>query len=267
MRLSTFFTSTTLAAGLVSAAPSWVERRASPKLLICSDSTTANYAVESVLQGWGYYLNNYTTLDVRNLARNGRSTRSFINEGLWSSLLASTASGDYVLIEMGHNDDGDPTAVGTTAADRATLPGIGEDTQVVTTTSGAEETVHTFGWYLRKMITDVRAKGATPILSGMVNRNYWDGDTLRADWPFADYAEQVATAAGVEYIDHTNYSVALFQSFGPTTAKTYYPNDNTHTNWDGAKLNTQTFVQSVKSLNAIVEASGLSSRSSAGDHP
>ncbi|KAH6949728.1 SGNH hydrolase-type esterase domain-containing protein, partial [Ilyonectria sp. MPI-CAGE-AT-0026] len=163
-----------------------------------------------------------------------------------SSLLASTASGNYVLIEMGHNEDRDPTAAGTLAADRATLPGIGEDTKVVTTTSGANETVHTFGWYLRKMIADVRAKGATPIISGMVNRNYWNGDTLQDDWSFADYAEQVATAAGVEYIDYTKYSVALFQSLSPMEAKTYYPNDNTHTNWDGAKLNTQTFVQAVK---------------------
>lgn len=52
--------------------------------------------------------------------------------------------------------------------------------------------------------------------------------------------------AGVEYIDHTKYSVALFESLSPTEAKTYYPNDNTHTNWDGAKLNTRTFARGVK---------------------
>ncbi|KAL9942794.1 hypothetical protein D7B24_007313 [Verticillium nonalfalfae] len=246
MLLSVLLATAALAPSFALAAPLSVEPRATTKILISSDSTTANYATGNALQGWGYYLNTYTTLDVRNLARNGRSTRSFINEGLWSSLLASTAQGDYVLIEMGHNDDGDPTAVGTTAADRATLPGIGEETKVVTTSTGAKETVHTFGWYLRKMIADVKAKGATPIISGMVNRNYWNGNTLRTDWPFATYAQQVAKAAGVEYLDHTKYSVALFQSFGPTKAKTYFPNDNTHTNWDGAKLNTQTFVRSVK---------------------
>ncbi|CRK40592.1 hypothetical protein BN1708_016812 [Verticillium longisporum] len=92
----------------------------------------------------------------------------------------------------------------------------------------------------------VKAKGAMPIISGMVNRNYWNSNTLRTDWPFATYAQQVGKAAGIEYLDHTKYSVALFQSFGPTKAKTYFPNDNTHTNWDGAKLNTQTFVRSVK---------------------
>lgn len=192
---------------------------------------------------WGYYIGNYTTLSISNLARNGRSTRSFINEGLWSSLLSSTSSGDYVLIEMGHNDDGDPT---TDDDDRATLPGIGNNSVTVTTSSGASETVYSFGWYLRKMIVDVRAKSATPILSGMVNRNYWSGETLQSDWPFADYAAQVAAQTAVQYVDHTKYSVAKFQAMGSTKAKTYFPNDNTHTNWDGANINAQTFVQAVK---------------------
>lgn len=96
--------------------------------------------------------------------------------------------GDYVLIEMGHNDDVDPT---TDTKDRGTLAGIGENTVTVTTSTGATEVVHSFGWYLRKMIVDVKAKGGKPILSGMVNRNYWTGETLQSKWLFADYAQQV----------------------------------------------------------------------------
>lgn len=45
--------------------------------------------------------------------------------------------------------------------------------------------------YLRSMIVDVKAKGGVPILSGMVNRNYWTGEVLQSQWPFADYAQQV----------------------------------------------------------------------------
>jgi rhamnogalacturonan acetylesterase len=89
---------------------------------------------------------------------------------------------------MGHNDDGDPT---TDTADRATLSGIGENTVTVTTSKGTTEVVHSFGWYLRKMIADVRAKGGIPLISGMVNRNYWSGNTLQSAWPFATYAQQV----------------------------------------------------------------------------
>jgi rhamnogalacturonan acetylesterase len=142
---------------------------------------------------------------------------------------------------MGHNDDGDPTT-----SDQATLPGIANNSEVVTTTTGTTETVYSFGWYLRKMIVDVRAKGAVPVLSGMVNRNYWTGEVLQADWPFADYAAQVAAQVAVEYVDHTAYSVARWQEMGSVKAKTYFPNDNTHTNWPGAEINTETFVRAVQ---------------------
>ncbi|PQE15237.1 rhamnogalacturonan acetylesterase protein [Rutstroemia sp. NJR-2017a WRK4] len=207
--------------------------QAATKVLICSDSTTANYDPATTnLQGWGYYIHNYLSIGVSNLARNGRSTRSFINEGRWASLLNSTNAGDYVIIEMGHNDDGDPT---TDTADRATLPGIGNDSVVVTTSTGASETVYSFGWYLRKMIADVKAKDATPILSGMVPRNYWTGNTLQSTWPFAVYAQEVAAQTSVAYVDHTKYAVNRWQALGPTVAKTYYPNDNTHTNPAGAQ--------------------------------
>ncbi|KAH6615153.1 rhamnogalacturonan acetylesterase [Boeremia exigua] len=236
----------------VSAAPA--AAAATPKVLICSDSTTANYAEGSVLQGWGYYLKNYLTIGVSNLAVNGRSTRSFINEGKWKSLLASTNAGDFVIIEMGHNDDTDPT---TDTKDRGTLSGSGEETVVVTTSTGAKETVHTFGWYLRKMIADVKAKNATPIISGMVPRNSWKGTTFKADWPFATTAKEVAQKAGVQYVDHTKYSVAAFQALGSTKTKTYFPNDNTHTNPAGAQINTKTFAQSVKCGSKITLASYL----------
>lgn len=82
---------------------------ATPKLLICSDSTTANYSLTSPLQGWGFHIGSYLSIPVLNLAVNGRSTRSFIAEGKWQALLDKTIAGDIVLIEMGHNDDSDPT--------------------------------------------------------------------------------------------------------------------------------------------------------------
>lgn len=247
----------TLAAA-VPAAPASAAAAAPPKVLICSDSTTANYADGSVLQGytphppcafsanpnsWGFYLHNYLTIGVSNLAVNGRSTRSFINEGKWAALLAATNAGDVVVIEMGHNDDTDPT---TDSKDRGTLPGAGNETVTVATSAGAAETVHTFGWYLRAMIADVRAKHAVPLLSGMVPRNYWTGNTLQSAWPFADTAEQVAAAADVQFVDHTAYAVAALQALGPVAAKTYFPSDNTHTDPAGAQINTEAFVRGVK---------------------
>jgi len=216
---------------------------ATPKLLICSDSTTANYT-SGDLQGWGYYIHDYLSINVINLARNGRSTRSFINDGLWAALLAQTSSSDIVVIEMGHNDDGDPT---TDTDERAVLPGILNNTVAVTLANGTTETVHSFGWYLRKMIVDVRVKSAVPVLSGMVPRNYWTGNTLQSDWPFADYAKQVATQTAIEYVDHTKYSVNRWQALGSTKAATYYPDSqSTHTDAAGAVINAEAFVTAVQ---------------------
>lgn len=145
-------------------------------------------------------MHNFFNLNITNLARGGRSTRSFINEGLWAALLERVVPGEgtFVIIEMGHNDDGNPT---TDVDDRATLPGIGNESVVVASnvTGGAPETVYTFGHYLRKMIHDVRQADGIPMLSGMVPRMYWKGDVLQHDWPFADYAREVCVNVDINW--------------------------------------------------------------------
>jgi rhamnogalacturonan acetylesterase len=70
-------------------------------------------------QGWGQYLAQYLTLPVVNLAIAGRSSRSYTDEGRFTTLINSAKAGDYVVIEFGHNDgssgsvdNGRQTAVG-----------------------------------------------------------------------------------------------------------------------------------------------------------
>ena len=158
-----------------------------PKLLIASDSTTANYD-GGPLQGWGRYIGEYVSLSVMNLAKNGRSTRSFRAEGLWNNLLSLTAPGDFVIIEMGHNDDGDPTRTNDTRAIRKTLPGTGGESVPVIVGRNRTEIVHTFGWYLKQMIIDVRDRSGIPIISSMTPRNNWDNKTatLQTNYNFRD---------------------------------------------------------------------------------
>ncbi|TID14388.1 rhamnogalacturonan acetylesterase [Venturia nashicola] len=214
---------------------------ATPKILICSDSTTANYA-SGPLQGWGFHLPAYVSIPVKNLAVNGRSLRSFIDEGKWKGLIDQTAPGDLVVLEMGHNDDSDlsnPRYGG-----RATLPGLGMETKSVKTGTGTE-VVHTFGWYLRTMIADVEKKQAIPIVSGMVPRNNWVGGKLTTVRPFTETARQVAAAAKLVFVDHTKFSATALQKLGPVGAKKLFPLDNTHTNDAGAILNAETFIQAV----------------------
>ena len=95
--------------------------------------------------------------------------------------------------------------------------------------------MHTFGWYLREMIDDVRAKHGIPIISGPLPQNNFRGKTFQTDWPFARDAEAVAKQKSVEYIDHTKYTVDRFQALGSSVVNKYFPEDHTHTNDAGAR--------------------------------
>jgi rhamnogalacturonan acetylesterase len=68
----------------------------------------------------------------------GRSSRTFIKEGAWESALAAIKPGDFVLIQMGHNDGG---AVEAEQKSRGTLKGTGEETKTLTWPDGSVEVV------------------------------------------------------------------------------------------------------------------------------
>lgn len=83
------------------------------------DSTMADYAENTTrTRGWGEMFQEFFTDDVEviNYARGGRSTRSFINEGLWDKVKANIQKGDYVLIQFAHNDEKGAAHTATTAA-------------------------------------------------------------------------------------------------------------------------------------------------------
>ncbi len=89
--------------------------------------------------------------------------------------------GDYVIIQMGHNDGGTTTPQ-TDVKARASYKGLGDETadyplpKPFTTgpiAGQTTETIHTYGWYMRKYIADTRAKHATPILLSLTIRNIW----------------------------------------------------------------------------------------------
>jgi rhamnogalacturonan acetylesterase len=125
-----------------------------PTLFVIGDSTANNNANGGL--GWADPFVNYfdtSKLNVVNRARAGRSSRTFITEGLWDKVLNDMKTGDFVLIQFGHNDGGPLD----TERARGSLPGTGEETKEITTASGAKEVVHTYGWYLRKFIVEAKA--------------------------------------------------------------------------------------------------------------
>ncbi|KAH8834781.1 SGNH hydrolase-type esterase domain-containing protein [Flagelloscypha sp. PMI_526] len=133
-------------------------------LYLVGDSTMAKHSTSEGIQGWGEKIGAYLTgITIVNKAVSGRSARSYTREGKWAAVAALLAKGDYVVIEFGHNDGGDPATY-----DTASVYGEGTDTVTVTLSDGTVETVYTWPTYVGWMIDDAVAKGATPIISSQL---------------------------------------------------------------------------------------------------
>ncbi len=144
--------------------------RAFPMLFIVGDSTVHNPGRGE--RGWGDVIGkNFDTNKIRveNHALGGRSSRTFITQGYWDMVLAAAKPGDFLIVQLGHNDGGalNEEAPGSKYPLRArgTIRGLGEETQEIDNVlTKQHEVVHTYGWYLRKYVSDARAHGMTPIL-------------------------------------------------------------------------------------------------------
>ncbi len=215
-----------------------------PSLFVIGDSTANNNANGGL--GWGDPFKAYfdtSKINVVNRARAGRSSRTFFTEGLWDKVLNEIKAGDVVLIQFGHNDGGSidqPPA-------RGSVPGLGEETKVVTKTDGSQETVHTFGWYMRKYVADVKAKGATPVILSLTVRNIWkDGKVERGSGQFSAWATTIAQYGQVEFIDLTNIIADRYEQLGEEKIKEFFPKDHTHTGPEAADLNASLVVAGLK---------------------
>ncbi len=227
-----------------------------PALFVAGDSTAARNGDPDV-QGWGVPFADYfdaNQVTVVNRARGGRSSRTFVTEGLWDKLLAEVRPGDVVLIQFGHNDGGainaEPTGSTRPLRARGSLPGLGEETEVIDNIlTHKVELVHTFGWYLRKMVADVRARSATPVLLSPTARNLWkEGKVERGNGAYRRWARDVAQAEGVAFVDVSRILADDFQSRGPEATQAFFTRDHTHTNDAGANHTAAAVVAGLKGL-------------------
>jgi lysophospholipase L1-like esterase len=226
-----------------------VQRPADPKLptlFVVGDSTANNNA--NGARGWGDPFAAFfdtSKINVLNRARAGRSSRTFLTEGLWDKVLQDLKAGDFVLIQFGHNDGG-PLDTGRA---RGSLPGLGEETKEVTMPDGRKEVVHTFGWYNRRFIADVKAKGATPIILSLTVRNIWkDGRVERGSGKFREWAEELARTEGVRFVDVTSIVADKYEALGEEKVKPLFGPDHTHTSPAGAEFNAAAVVAGLKGL-------------------
>jgi len=212
-----------------------------PVLYLIGDSTVRNGdgLGRNGQWGWGTLLHHFVDtgkLAIRNYAIGGRSSRTFITEGRWTRVLESIKPGDYILIQFGHNDAG---PLDDTARARGTIRGIGHDSiRVYNPIRKVEETVYTYGHYLRKYVREARAAGGLPIICSPIPRNDWkDGKVIRSDSSYGRWAAEIAKEEGTGFI-HLNHLVAeAYEQLGADKVKTFFPADHTHTDSAGAALN------------------------------
>ncbi|MEI5523253.1 rhamnogalacturonan acetylesterase [Streptomyces brasiliscabiei] len=204
------------ATGTASAAPA----RRTRTVFIAGDSTAAQkYADAAPETGWGMALPFFLGkgLAVSNHAVNGRSSKSFIDEGRLDVILGAIRPGDFLVIQFGHNDSkiADPA--------RYTEPWT------------------TYQDHLRQYIDGARARGARPVLATSVERRKFDASgnavATHGDYPAAAIA--LAAEEGVALLDIQALSIALWQRLGVEETKKYFnwtatEQDNTHFNPPGA---------------------------------
>jgi len=182
-------------------------------------------------------------IHVYNEGAGGRSSRSYIAEGIWAKNLARMQPGDFVIIMFGHNDaknsDDHP--------DRATI-NAGGDEAVSVGVGDKAVTIHTYGWYLRQYVKDAQAKGTTVILCSPVPRNTWiDGKIKRGFDGYGQWAADAAKASGALFIDLNNLAANHYDAFGKQQTAKYFA-DNQHTTRAGAVINALSVIEGLKQL-------------------
>ena len=186
--------------------------------------------------GWGYYAHEYfdpTKITVENQALGGMSSRTFYNK-LWTPIKEAIRPGDWVIISIGHNDNG-PYDEGRA---RASIPGVGDDTlQVTIKETGEHETVYTYGGYMRKYINDVRAQGGHPILMSLTPRNAHDDKGKIVRKPHTQWLIQVAAEEGVPFVDLNEISGQKLDTYGKWKTDYHFFLDKIHTSRFGAMMN------------------------------
>lgn len=220
-------------------------------IFMIGDSTMANKPLDgdNPERGWGQMLPGFFTEDIRvdNHARNGRSSKSFIDEGLWEQVRTQIRKGDYVFIQFGHNDE-------KPKPDRHTDPGT------------------TFDANLHRFVEETRAKGGIPVLfNSIVRRNFFhnpnavtdddlrrekvEGTALEGDslidthGAYLESPRRVAAELDVPFVDLNRLTHDLVQGMGREASKSLFcwvpantyaacpkgRQDNTHLNIYGAR--------------------------------
>ena len=221
-----------------------------PVVFVIGDSTVKYRSDkgEADRWGWGGFLQDYfdsSRITVENCAVEGRSSRTYITEGLWDRLLPALRKGDYLIIDFGHNDN-NPLNTGLA---RGTLPGIGhESKKMVIERDGSMEEIFTYGHYMRIYIRQARAKGVEVILLSHTPANQWEnGKMKRCAQTYRKWTKELAEQEMVHFVDLNDLTAGKFDLIGQENAKIYYK-DLVHTSKEGAVMNAESVIEGISRL-------------------
>jgi len=229
-----------------------LQAKQKPTVFTIGDSTVKNGKGDGSggQWGWGDLIVQYfdtTKVFVKNSALGGTSSRTFQTKGLWEAVLKDLKKGDFVLMQFGHNDGG---AINDTLRARGTIKGVGEETEEIDNLiTKQHEVVHSYGWYLRKMVQETKAKGATPIIVTPIPRNDWEnGKVKRTPASYPDWAMEVARQEKIGYIDLNKLMSEKLDVLGEdkVTGFYFFALDHTHTSVKGAAMAALLVVEGIK---------------------
>lgn len=219
-----------------------------PVLFLVGNSTMRNGTLgngNNGQWGWGFFAHTFfdeKKITVENQALGGTSSRTFYNK-LWPDVRKALKPGDWVIISIGHNDNG-PYDSGRA---RASIPGVGYDSLNVTIKeTGVKETVYTYGEYMRRFIRDCRAVGAHPILMSLTPRDAYDEKTgkivrkIHTQWLM-----QVAAEEGVPFIDLNEISGKKLDGYSKWKEKYFFYQDHIHSSRFGAMMNARSAAEGI----------------------
>ncbi|KLT67423.1 rhamnogalacturonan acetylesterase [Pedobacter sp. BMA] len=230
-----------------------LKQKDKPTLFLIGDSTVKNGKGkgDGSLWGWGSFIGEFFDtgkINVENDALGGTSSRTFQTNGLWDAVLAKVKKGDFVMMQFGHND-GSP--LDDTARARGTIKGIGmESKETYNPIKKKQEVVYTYGWYMRKFINDIKAKGATAIICSPVPRNPVRNNKITlVDDSYATWAQELARTEKVDFIPLNQLIKDKYATLTADEVNAYFTEkDHTHTNEAGAKVNAAAVVEGLKAL-------------------
>jgi lysophospholipase L1-like esterase len=184
------------------------------RIVLVGDSTVAEDS------GWGPGFRRLagSGVEVVNIAANGRSSKSFIDEGLWTNALA--VRGQYYLIQFGHNDE----------------PGKGPERETDPRT--------TYRTFMSRYVDESRAVGATPVLITSLVRRIFnpDGTIKTTQTPYVEAVRALAADKRVPLVDLHAISLADAEHAGDDVWADLSPRDDkgqvdrTHLNAKGSDV-------------------------------